>query len=119
MGLIVTVYHPANNGVIDNYSNGGFSAHSDKLCLVNVPGPSEPGPGCDAALLDSHYPGCLRILQAGLGGSGYVPVTANRVGPMMGGCYAGTPDSRFSEACERLLGHPFYGAVAIHDRWED
>jgi hypothetical protein len=35
-----------------------------------------------------------------------------RVGPMMGGNYAATSDSRFSEATGQ------YGAIAIHDRYE-
>lgn len=39
-------------------------------------------------------------------------------GPMMGGSYAGTCDSRFSRMCEELAGHPWYGAVAVHDRYE-
>lgn len=41
-----------------------------------------------------------------------------RVGPMMGGCYVSTSDSRFSRAVEDLLGHRFYGAVPLHDRFE-
>ena len=50
-----------------------------------------------------------------------VPVEAPRdmvgrdmVGPMMGGAYAASSDSRFSEAA---VGG-FYGAVAVHDRYE-
>jgi hypothetical protein len=38
---------------------------------------------------------------------------------MDGGNFAATSDSRFNEACRKLLGHDFYGAVAIHDRVED
>lgn len=40
------------------------------------------------------------------------------VGPMMGGSYAGTSDSRFSKMCAELTGHPWHGAVAVHDRYE-
>lgn len=119
MGLIVQVYHPSINGVIEDYSNNGFSSHSSKICLVNVEGPHHPGPDCDAALLECHYPGALRIVQAGIGNKGYVAsYYKDRVGPMAGGCFASSPDSRFVDACEKLLGHSFYGAVAIHDRWE-
>lgn len=42
-----------------------------------------------------------------------------RPGTMMGGNYAASSDSRFSELAAELLGHPFYGALAIHDRRED
>ena len=37
---------------------------------------------------------------------------------MMGGNYAATSDSRFSDAIAARLGHNFYGAVPIHDRVE-
>jgi hypothetical protein len=37
---------------------------------------------------------------------------------MMGGNYAATSDSRFSDKIEEMLGHGFYGAVPIHDRVE-
>jgi hypothetical protein len=37
---------------------------------------------------------------------------------MFGGRYIGCSDSRFGDLCELLLGHRFYGAVALHDRCE-
>jgi hypothetical protein len=37
---------------------------------------------------------------------------------MAGGNFGSTSDGRFSEACRKLLGHDFYGAVPIHDRFE-
>lgn len=40
-------------------------------------------------------------------------------GTMFGGNYAATSDARFGELIAELLGHPFYGAVAVHDRIED
>lgn len=39
-------------------------------------------------------------------------------GPMAGGAFVHTSDSRFSRAVEDVVGHRFYGAVALHDRWE-
>ena len=39
-------------------------------------------------------------------------------GSMMGGNYAATSDSRFSDKIEQMLGHHFYGAIPIHDRVE-
>lgn len=43
---------------------------------------------------------------------------ANAAGPMFGGCYVATSDSRFSDEVERIVGGRFYGAVALHDRFE-
>src|SRR5690349_12806937 len=40
------------------------------------------------------------------------------VGPMAGGSYIGTTDSRWSSLLESILGHRFYGAIPLHDRWE-
>ena len=40
------------------------------------------------------------------------------VGPMMGGNYAASPDTRFYELIRLATGRDFYGAVAIHDRYE-
>jgi hypothetical protein len=40
------------------------------------------------------------------------------VGPMFGGNYAETCDSRFQEALRKVTGARFYGAVPIHDRWD-
>lgn len=39
-------------------------------------------------------------------------------GVMAGGNYAATSDSGTSHLVEELLGHRFYGALAIHDRQE-
>ena len=49
-------------------------------------------------------------LEPFLGGEG--------AGPMMGGSYAGTSDSRFSRMVEDITGHVWHGAVAVHDRYE-
>lgn len=51
-----------------------------------------------------------------------VPVTrpsgVTHCGPMASGAFVATSDSRFREAVEDLLGHRFYGAVPLHDRFE-
>lgn len=38
---------------------------------------------------------------------------------MAGGNYASLGDSRLSDLVSSLLGHPFYGALSIHDRIEN
>jgi hypothetical protein len=37
---------------------------------------------------------------------------------MFGGNYGGGSDSRLNRVIEKMLGHPFHGALAIHDRIE-
>ena len=103
MGLIVNVY---KCGV--DCTNGGISSGVDALTLINVPGPFNPTPNAPAAMLaPGFFAGTLRIVPADAPGRG-----------MMGGNYAATSDSRFAQACRDLLGGEFYGAVAIHDRFE-
>jgi hypothetical protein len=41
-----------------------------------------------------------------------------KAGPMDGGNYADTSDSRFRTLTRNLYGHSFYGAMPIHDRFE-
>jgi hypothetical protein len=106
MGLRVYVLRSA----IGDCTNGGVSSGVEALTLVNVEGPFKPNDDAPAAMLDSHIDGCLRIVPD--------RYPRNRVGPMAGGHFAHSCDSRFSEACRALLGRRFYGAVAIHDRFE-
>jgi hypothetical protein len=47
-----------------------------------------------------------------------IPEEAEGKWTMMGGNYAATSDSRFSQLCDRLIGGHFYGAVAVFDRVE-
>lgn len=113
MGIIVNIYRAdctINPGITSRFvarTMNRFVA-VDKLTLTNIPGPFEPTPDAPAALLESHYPGVLRIISE----------DNEMRRPMFGGNFAYTSDSRFSEACERLLNHSFSGAVKIHDRYE-
>lgn len=106
-GLLISIYkNPAYAGC----SLGGVSADHDQAIMV---GPGIPeifeARGKPVLKLESHYPGCARL----------VPVAFPQGKcPMFGGAFGHTSDSRFSEAIEDLLGHPFYGAVPIHDRCE-
>jgi hypothetical protein len=84
----------------------------DTIHVVNIPGPSEPRAGDAVALLEQHTPGACRLVPAILWDGEWVAAR----GMASGGTYGSTSDSRFSEAVEALLGHHYYGAVAIHDR---
>jgi hypothetical protein len=117
MGLIVDVYRSASR--MGDCTLGGISSRFTRLCVVNVGGPFEPDDETPAVILNVRNimggQKVLSIVPAEKIGGGYEPVKS---WVMMGGNYAATPDSRFSEKCEELTGQSFYGAVAIHDRIE-
>lgn len=117
MGLLISVLRNAELG---DCTKDGISSRYKTLCVVNASGPFKPENHIDASppvIVERHQPGCLRIVPAYWNSSkerwDIVPLHTS-----MGGNYGATSDSRFTELCERLLGHRFYGAVAIHDRIE-
>lgn len=114
MGMYATVCRNAEFG---DCSLNGVSKRFNKLLVVNVDGPfgREEDEEC-AVLLEQHVRGCLRIVPAVKDGNG--KWIKDPRWAMFGGNYASCSDSRFTELCEQLLGHRFYGAVAIHDRYE-
>lgn len=85
-------------------TNGGISSKCDTVTLVDIGVPLfEPSPESPA----------VRIVRRNLGGEVYlhaVPVEqpAGLVGPMFGGNFIYTSDSRF----------PSSYPIALHDRWE-
>ena len=92
---------------IGSCSNGGWTERNDELYVECPEGYLE---------VENDHPG-LFVLERGM----YLrPKTERKgvVGPMMGGCYAATSDSRFSKLCARVGGGHFYGAVPVHDRYE-
>ncbi len=125
-------------------SNGGISSWADAVTIVNVEGVFEPQAERPAALLlAGNVRGTLKVVPAvqkrvcvncgtdgdesneaicsvdGLTSShSYQDRWVQQGQSMMGGSYVATSDSRFTKACEDLLGHSFYGAVAFHDRYE-
>jgi len=110
MGLLVNVYKDASSKY--DCTNGGVSSRNIKgLCLINVSGPFDPS---------DEYPAAQLVKQTFHFGSSVkvIPEECKGKQTQMGGNYAATSDSRFSEAIESRLGHGFYGAVPIHDRVE-
>ena len=105
MGLIVSVYKDAGS----NYdcTMNGVTNRFTELCVTNVDGPFDPSDNCPAVkLVEGNLPGTVKI----------VPEECEGKWSMMGGNYAATSDSRFSEAIETIVGGRFYGAVPVHDR---
>jgi hypothetical protein len=109
MGLSISIYRWG----LGDCTNGGESAEVESVCVVNVPGPFEPRGNQPA----------FKLVK-GPGGRGHAilhPVEekkAGMVGPMFGGNFGYSSDSRWSEAVREITGSPHYGAVAIHDRYE-
>jgi hypothetical protein len=107
MGLNVKVFR----WNLGDCTNGGASADVDSVCVVNISGPFNPKPDHPA----------FELVQ-GPGGKGHAilrPVNGrNGVGPMCGGNFGYSSDSRFGEAVRELTGSRHYGAVHIHDRYE-
>ena len=107
-GIIASVYH-------SDYRGGGVSDHLKEITIVG-PGIGaifEPKPDRPAFELVQHVHGCVSLRPVD------EPVDAHAmIGPMFGGNFAHTSDSRVSSIVAHLLGHHFYGAIAIHDRYE-
>jgi hypothetical protein len=99
-------------------SKYGSNDGPDQYTLIHpdLEGPSEPTHHAPALVLNLRVIGGDPILSA-------EPVSCpgdrlKMVGPMMGGNFVHTSDSRVSDLVRKLLGHRFYGAIALHDRWE-
>jgi hypothetical protein len=112
MGLILRIYRSD----LGDCSNDGLSKHHTEVTAVNCEGPFDPTPERPAVIIDSHVKGCVRVVPAGNDGQPLKHPGA--VGPMFGGTYVTTSDSRFGQKVNQLLGHDFYGAVPFHDRFE-
>ena len=105
MGLRVDIFRS------DYRSTFNLFAGVDRLTIANVEGPFVPTPEAPAALLARGAFGDPIIVP--------IDVPADVAGPMFGGSYAATSDSRFGDAMKAVTGRVVYGALPIHDRVED
>ena len=107
MGLHVNIFR---TDALGDCTNGGVSSQTGVkgFCLTNVSGPFDP---------DANYP-AAKLKKGAYNSVNIVPAWNEDEQTMFGGNYAATSDSRFSQAIKELLGHEFYGAIAIHDRTE-
>ncbi len=106
MGLLISIYKNTRYG--DCTLNGVSSRKIKGLCITNIDAPFEPDEDYPPAKLEENAFNSVRI----------VPEECEGKWSMMGGNYGASSDSRFAEKIEEILGHRFYGAVAIHDRVE-
>jgi hypothetical protein len=121
MGLIAKRYRTAGEG-------------PESVCIVNIEGPFEPDDETPAVMLvEGNVPDSAKIVPAyrmrrvtinlregGTSeGTEYCPrYEDGKVGPMWGGSFVHTSDSRFAEAVEILTGTKSGLAVPLHDRFE-
>ena len=108
MGLKISVYR--DNG--PDCSNNGPTKHFHHLTVVNIDGPDEPTMTAPAVLL-------IDKRETGSPNPKLVPEVDFNHGAwlMFGGNYAGTSDSRFSDAMKKLTGVSM-GICKVHDRME-
>lgn len=110
-GILVDIYKSRGQ----SYANGGVSDQCNQVVLLLSGGGGFMDPDkADAVvkIVPGNRPKTIKaIVVKGPGESG-------GAGPMMGGSYIASSDSRFSAECQRVLGAPFYGAVPLHDRFE-
>jgi hypothetical protein len=100
-GLRADIYRYNNQ----DFSNHGISSRCHQVTIVG-PGIPEVFEATDEApAVELYHIGNSVNLRP-------LDKPSGAVGPMMGGCYVGSSDSRFGDA----IG--FYGAVALHDRFE-
>lgn len=99
MGLRVSIYRS------DYDSDHNVFHGKTTVTVTNVAGPFEPTDEAPAALLHVNAFGNPIIIPEAVREDAVI-------GPMMGGTYAATSDSRFGEATG------VYAAVPIHDRYE-
>lgn len=86
-------------------TNGGISSGASHLCVVNVTGPFAPGED-DAAMLVPGPTGIPILVPAVAADDGVGwerMVLPDRCGPMAGGNYATTSDSRWNNAVRNMV----------------
>lgn len=108
MGVYASVYRSD----YDSTLNAFFGA--SQIFIANTGGPFTPQEGDKVALIVPNARGTVKVVPANLVDGEWVADTRG----MFGGTYADTSDGRFVDKVREVLGHDFYGAVAIHDRME-
>lgn len=102
-GLIVSIFEDKRIG---NCSGGGISENRAQLLLVGEGVPKIFEMSGPKIIIENHYADRFRAIEVGEDG---LPITKEGFrGPMFGGTFVWSSDSRF----------PVPYPVALHDRWE-
>ena len=100
-------------------SNGGASSRVGRLTITNVEGPFEPDATAPAAILKHGVMGTIIVVleNPSMDKDNEDLLRRYVVGPMFGGSFITTSDSRFSEKL-RDMGLYSHVAIPFHDRYE-
>ena len=107
MGIRAYIYRSS----LGKCAAGGLSDNFDVVVVMNAAGPF--GPSDDEPR--------VKIALNSCGDPIIIPMAdrpENTSGPMAGGTFVSTSDSRFGEAVRRISGNDFYGGIPFHDRYE-
>jgi hypothetical protein len=104
-GIRADIYRARTN---NDGSNGGLSSRVDQVTIIDgrIDGPFEPSDDAPA----------VRLVERMLNGAPYYHLEPfdrpeGKLGPMMGGTYVATPDSRLRRIAPS-------GVLPLHDRFE-
>jgi len=93
-------------------SNGGASSRVGRLTITNVDGPFKPDATAPAAILKHGVMGTIIVVLENPSMDKVV------VGPMFGGSFITTSDSRFSEKLRDMGQTNSHVAIPFHDRYD-
>lgn len=126
-GMTLNIFRPHG----PDASGGGVSSRCDQVTVTRIldrtgaPGPHAMRPvpaSCRVSTPGDLRPEAVLVLMEIMGSLLlYVSPwqSTGRSGPpLMGGCYVTASDTRWAKLVEAELGHAFYGALPLHDRWE-
>lgn len=105
MGLRVSII-----GSGTNHSNGGVSSQASHLTILNIGGPFQPSDDAPAAEIKTNVFGSAIVVPY------HQPDGV--VGPMAGGDYVVSSDSRWEEKLREMGQANSYVAIPLHDRFE-
>lgn len=109
-GLLASIYKDQGK----SYSNGGISERYDQVLAVGdkIDGPTwlEHAEGRPVVqIISGNLPNTWKAIPV-LGWEAAAEIRGKMVGPMFGGCFVYSSDSRFASV--------FGGPVPLHDRYE-
>lgn len=105
--LPMSVYY---NKKYRDCANGGWTEENDELYVA-----------CEEGIfdVDENDPALFVLHKTSKDSVCLVPMSGgDGAGPMAGGSFAYTSDSRVSRMVQKILGYRFYGAISVHDRYE-
>ena len=108
MGILAYV---ARTPALGDSTANGISSKYSVICVGNTEGPFQPTEKTPELFLAVGFQNSIKLITKR-------EMETGQVG-MFGGNFAHSSDSRFNDKIKELTGQRLYGAVCIHDRFED